>query len=141
MSFTPQISVGFQRDLDPVLGAPHGSLAECETAFSTTAIPFGEALEYVSASAKTAKIFDGTGTIIGFAVKENRQISQTGGYAANEPMSVLKRGRMWVKAGAVLTVGAAYPGVANSEVKAVSTIGAQNIALVDVNIPALGPAL
>lgn len=136
-----QTSYGRLKDEVKRAGQPEGLEAPlCHAARATTAIGFGEAVEWVSRSAKTAKAFDGTGTIAGFAVRKLSAVAGTG-HSVGDDFDIAFRGCMWVLAGSVLTVGAAYPGIANSEVLEVATDGAQNLARVQFNCPAYGPAL
>lgn len=123
-------------------GQPEGLVApKCHAARCvTTAINFGGPVEWVSRADKSAKAFDGVGTIAGFAVRRlNRLVGA--GIAIGDDFDIAYEGLMWVTSTAVLTVGAAYPGVVNSEVLEVSTDGAQNLARVQFNMPAYGPAL
>jgi hypothetical protein len=141
MGYGPQTSYGKMSDLSPIPGQPDaGYPVEADTGYATAGISFGAPLERVSIADRTVKTFDGTGTIIGFALKEQRLVSGAG-YAALDPVSIARKGRMWVLADAALTPGAAYPGVAQSVVHKVAVIGAQNVAYVDFNLPAEGPAL
>lgn len=107
---------------------------------ATAAISFGDALEWVSESAGTVKLFDGTGTICGFAARDLSRPFNTG-YVAGDQVPIVFRGGLWINTAAPLTVGAAVAGVANSVVRKVGVNGAQNLALVYLNLPARGPAL
>lgn len=107
---------------------------------ATAAIDFGDPLEWVSETAKTVKQFDGTGTICGFAGRDMSRTTTTG-YVAYDAVTIVYEGLMWIKTAGALTVGAAVAGVANSVVRKVAVEGAQNLALVQLNMPARGPAL
>lgn len=136
-----QTTYGYQSDEAPRAGLPDSvNPPKVMPGRATTQIDFGDALEWVSEAAKTVKKFDGTGTICGFAVRDTSRVAGVG-YSIGDAVSIAYEGLMWVNAGSVLTVGAVFAGVANSVVRKVATSGAQNLALVQFNMPARGPAL
>lgn len=138
---TYQTTFGLQADEEPILGEPQGVEGLLvESGAGVGAIDFGDALEWVSEVARTVKKFDGTGTICGFALKDKSRNS-TAGYVAGDQIPIMFAGKAWVKAAAALTVGAIYPGVAQSVVKTARTIGGVQAGLIQMNQPARGPAI
>lgn len=136
-----QTSYGNLSAMAPKPGTPNGEPPRCMFAIATGAIAFGDPVEWVSESAKTAKAFDGAGTICGFAMARKGLVTGAG-IVADDEFDIAYEGLVWVKAGSALTVGAAYPGCVNgSVVREVAVDGAQNLALVQLNMPARGPAL
>jgi hypothetical protein len=108
---------------------------------ATAAIPFGRLLERDGVG--MVKVFDGTGTVYGLALRQDSKVMSAAGdaqYVTGEPVPCLRQGRAWLwtgnSASAFLTVGAAVVGVPSSEVIQVAVdINTDKLALVDFNIP------